>query len=76
PFGAANLGNLRAVTGAAARTILIGAFGPEREFSRGAATAIVAALSERGAVVVDDADGAILEVERLTVKAAGRPPAR
>jgi iron complex transport system ATP-binding protein len=66
PFGRANLGNLRALEHAAARTVMIGAFGPEREFSGGDATALVGLLRSAGAVTVPDAGAAVAEVERLT----------
>jgi len=66
PFGRANLGNLRALGRAAARSVLIGEFGPEREFSGGEATDVVARLVSAGAVTVVDSGEALAEVERLT----------
>ncbi|MBE0416758.1 MAG: ATP-binding cassette domain-containing protein [Coriobacteriia bacterium] len=72
PFGRANLGNLRALARAAVRTVLIGRFGPEREFSGGEATALVDGLQAAGAVTVVEAGEAVAEVERLT--SADSPP--
>jgi len=66
PFGRANLGNLRAVAGAAKRTVLIGSFGPEREFSGGQASALVESLVTGGARVVSGADEAVAAARRLT----------
>jgi iron complex transport system ATP-binding protein len=66
PFGRANLGNLRALGQASARTVLIGEFGPEREFSGGEATDLVARLVSAGAVTVVDPGEALAEVGRLT----------
>jgi hypothetical protein len=71
PFGRANLGNLRALGQAAARSVLIGEFGPEREFSGGEATDLVARLVSAGAVTVVDSGEALAEVGRLTA-ACGR----
>ncbi len=66
PFGRANLGNLRALAGAAARTVLVGEFGPERDFSGGAAGALVDQLRAVGAVSVADTETALREIARIT----------
>jgi iron complex transport system ATP-binding protein len=69
PFGRANLGNLRAIAGAAAKTVLVGEFGAEREFSGGDATALVDRLRDAGALTVVDTERAVAEVDRLTSSA-------
>lgn len=73
PFGRANLGNLRALAGVAKRTLMIGAFGPEREFSGGEASALVESLVRDGALVVADTQAAVDAVGRLTAR-EGSPP--
>jgi iron complex transport system ATP-binding protein len=49
PYGPENLGNLRAISGRSARTLLLGAMTPEMDFSRGEATALWDALASAGA---------------------------
>jgi iron complex transport system ATP-binding protein len=49
PYGPENLGNLRAISGRSARTLLLGAMTPEMDFSRGEATAHWDALASAGA---------------------------
>jgi iron complex transport system ATP-binding protein len=49
PYGPENIGNLRAVAGRAASTVLVGDITPEMDFSRGEATALWNALIEAGA---------------------------
>lgn len=75
PFGRANFGNLRALEPAASRTVFIGELGPDREFSGGEATRLVAALHAAGAATVAGADSAVAEVERLT-SGGSRPSGR
>jgi iron complex transport system ATP-binding protein len=72
PFGRANLGNLRALGGSAAKTVLVGEFGPLREFSGGEASALVAGVQAAGAVTVGDIGEAMAEVERLTSSGSPR----
>ena len=65
PFGSANLGNLRAAARAGGRIVLIGTIGPERDFTRGEATALWDTAVAAGATVVeteDDVMSAISEV--------------
>ena len=76
PFGRANLGNLRAISGAAAKTVFVGEFGAEREFSGGDATALVAQLRGVGALTVGDTERAAAEVDRLTSRACSPPSDR
>jgi len=66
PFGRANLGNLRAIAGAAAKTVFVGEFGAEREFSGGDATALVDQLRDAGALTVVDTERAVAKIDRLT----------
>jgi iron complex transport system ATP-binding protein len=54
PCGPDNLGNLRAVTGRAPATVLIGNMTPAMDFSRGEATALWDALSDAGARTCGD----------------------
>ena len=66
PFGRANLGNLRAIRGAATRTVLVGEFGPGRDFSGGQATGLIGELESAGAIRLADAGAAEAEIARIS----------
>ncbi len=63
PFGPANLGNLRAVTRSGARVVLVGALGPDDDFTRGEARELWTRLAHAGAVSCDDPKSVALCVE-------------
>ncbi len=63
PFGRANLGNLRALRGYAARALFVGALDHERDFAGGEATALADGLIEAGATIFGDTDSALAEVD-------------
>jgi iron complex transport system ATP-binding protein len=66
PFGVPNLGNLRAVSGAGARTILVGEMTDALDFTRGEATAIWGRLRDAGAVSCPNAREVVRCVEEAT----------
>jgi len=59
PFGGSNLANLEATVAAGAPLLFVGGFADERDFTSGAATALVREALVSGAVEVVDADHAI-----------------
>jgi len=59
PFGRANVGNLRAAVASGAPLVLVGAMTPERDYSGGVATELWKGALERGALLVDDEEGAL-----------------
>ncbi len=66
PFGGANLGNLRAAAGGPAqRTIVVAAREQRRDFTGGAADALLADLAARGAVRARDDEEAFEMLERM-----------
>jgi iron complex transport system ATP-binding protein len=63
PFGPANLGNLRAVSGSEARVVLVGELVSEDDFTRGEARALWTSLEAGGARVCEDARAVVRCVE-------------
>jgi len=59
PIGGANLANLEATVAAGLPLAFVGGFADERDFTAGAASALVREAMESGAVTVPDADHAI-----------------
>jgi len=65
PFGRANVGNLRAAVESGVPLVLVGAMTPERDYSGGVATALWKRALERGALLVDDEERALIALLRL-----------
>ncbi len=65
PYGPENLGNLRAITGRAASTVLVGTMTPDMDFSRGEATALWNALSDAGARTCADPRDLVRTIEEV-----------
>jgi len=65
PFGRANVGNLRAAVESGVSLVLVGAMTPERDYSGGVATELWTGALERGALLVDDDERALVALLSL-----------
>ena len=66
PYGPENLGNLRAIAGRAASTVLVGEMTPEMDFARGEATALWNALAGAGARVCAEPRDLVRRIEEMS----------
>ncbi len=66
PVGRANLGNVSAIVPVAERVVFVGTMGPDRDYTGGRATELVAEARLAGAVTVANTTEALEAVARLT----------